>query len=143
MLAGGTDGELAVRAVHGVARLERDHTAPRELGEVGAELSGRVAERDVVKVLGRLDRLHAAADVELEHGLVQVRHGRVRHVVRAKDRGRLERLVGAVDVRHCQRSACAALMRTGPAPGRTGEDGERGLVARVAQGDAHARRELE
>lgn len=42
VLAGSADGELAVSTVHGVARLERDDAAPRELVEVSAELGGSV-----------------------------------------------------------------------------------------------------
>ena len=41
-LARGADGQLAVRAVHGVAGLEGDDLAPRELFEVCTELGGGV-----------------------------------------------------------------------------------------------------
>lgn len=41
-IARGTDGEFAMGAMHGVARLEGDDLAPCELGEVRTELGGGI-----------------------------------------------------------------------------------------------------
>ena len=99
------DGELAVRAVHRVAGLEGDDLAPCELLEVGAELSGRVAEVSVVEVSGGLDSLDLAADVVLLDLVAEVCDGRVRRVVSAEDLDSLLNLVRLVDVIDCEDTA--------------------------------------
>lgn len=117
-LTGGTDGELSVGAMHGVSGLEGNDSPPGELVEVSPELSGGVwwlagvfvrfwdnksqeiltSEGNVVKVVGRLDRLDFAADVKLLGLVVEVRNSRVGTVVGTHDIDRLEVLVGLVDV---------------------------------------------
>lgn len=97
-LARGADGQLAVRAMHGVARLEGDDLAPCELLEVRAEFGGSEAQSDIVKVCRRLDGLDLSADVILLDLATEVCDGRVGGVVRTKDLYGLVHLVGAVDI---------------------------------------------
>ena len=61
--AGSTDRQLAVSAVHGVACLEGNNTGPAEFIEMGAQLRGSKAQRDVVVVHETIDGGELAADV--------------------------------------------------------------------------------
>ena len=123
-LTGSADGQLPVRAVHRVARLEGDDLPPGELLEVVAELGRGVAESDVVVVLRRLDRLHLATDVEVFDLRAEVGDGGVRRVVRAEDLLRLLNAIRLVNV-------------------LDGDDRKGLLVTRVAEGEARTGRDRE
>lgn len=102
-LASGADSELTVSAVHGVTGLESDDLAPCNLREVLAELSGRVAEGNVVVVLGLGDRLDVTADVELLHAGLQVSNGRMGSVLGSEDGASLGSLLDRVYIGDCAR----------------------------------------
>lgn len=120
-----------------------------EQGQRGArgppgKLVARTAELDVVVVLGRVDGLDGAANVEVLDGVVEVRDSGVRLVVGTEDLLGLVGLVGLVDRRDCVVMRSDATFGGESASwGRTGEDGERSLVTRVAEGDARALGKLE
>ena len=114
-LASSADCELAVGAVHGVAGLESDHARPAELVEVQTELSGGIAQADVVVVHEAVDSLEFAADVVVACNVEQVLDRRVVSVA-AKDLLGLLFLVRLVHVVH-------------------GHDGEIAVIARVTEGD--------
>ena len=66
---GGAEGQLLVRAVHGIAGLERDHPAPAQLAEAVAQLLRRVAQMLEVVVHRRLDALQRCRrDRRCRHG---------------------------------------------------------------------------
>jgi hypothetical protein len=86
-LSSSSDSELSVSSVHGVSGLESDNSPPRELVEVGSELSGGVylsalyslmkcgsltSEGNVVEVVGSLDSLDLTTDVKLLGLVVEV-----------------------------------------------------------------------
>ena len=95
---GGAERELVVGAVHRVAGLEGDDLPPAALGELLAELGRRVAQRAIVVVQRRLQRLDLAADVDRLALVHQVADGRVRLVVGAEDGLRFGLAVGSPDV---------------------------------------------
>ena len=95
--------ELLVRAMHRVARLERDDLAPAELLEAVAHLLRRVAQVLEVVVARRLDAAELAAEVDVVAAAHEIAHAGMRLVVRAEHGLRLERLVGAIDARDLHR----------------------------------------
>jgi hypothetical protein len=121
VLARSADGQLAMGAVHRVARLEGDDTAPCQLLELGAQLGGGVCQcmslgfrsesgilttqTNVVEVSRRLDRLDLAANVEVLHSVAKVGNGRVCGVVCTANFGRFFDLVRPVDILDCTVSA--------------------------------------
>ena len=114
--AGGAHRQLAVGAVHGVARLEGDDLLPAQLVEVQPQLGWRVAQTDVVVVLQPVNRLDPPAHVEGLGGVVEVGDGRMRLIaIGAEDRLGLPLLVRPVHV-------------------LDGDDGEIAVVSEVAQG---------
>ena len=78
------EGQLLMRAVEWVARLEGDNLAPAELAKIGAQLVGRVATTAEVVVHGLLDACHGATEVDLACLVVQIVHGGVRIIVCAE-----------------------------------------------------------
>ena len=84
----GAEGQLLMRAVEGVAGLERDDLAPAELAEVGAQLVGRVAAGAEIVVHGRLDAGDRPAEIDRPGLVMQVGDGGVRAVVGRRTRGR-------------------------------------------------------
>lgn len=75
--AGSADSQLTVSAVHGVTGLESDDTGPAELVEVQAQLSGGVAQADVVVVHQTVDGVNLASDVVLAGRVEEVLDSRV------------------------------------------------------------------
>src|SRR6188508_43079 len=61
---GRTERELLVRAMHRIARLERDDAAPAELLKAIAKLLGRIAQMFEIVVPRRLDAAQLAAEVD-------------------------------------------------------------------------------
>jgi hypothetical protein len=113
------DSQLAMRAVHGVPRLEGHDLLPAQLVKVQTQLGRRVPQPDIVVVLQTVNSLDLAADVELLDRVVQVLDSRMCLVVVAKHLGGLPHLVRLVDV-------------------VDGDDGEVAVVAEVAQRNARA-----
>jgi hypothetical protein len=138
VLAGGTDGELAVSAVHGVTGLEGDNLAPCDLLEVGAELGGGEAVGDVVVVRGSLDGLDLTTDVELAGLVVEVRDSGVGNVVGAKDLLGLELLVGAVDVINGEDGKSSVVTEVTESNADTGLEAKAlNVLGRDVEGDGH------
>jgi hypothetical protein len=61
-----------VSTVHGVTGLESDDAGPAQLVEVDAQLSGGVAQTDIVVVVQLVNSLDLATNVQLLNSLVQV-----------------------------------------------------------------------
>lgn len=97
------------------------------------------SERDVVVVLGGLDRLDVSTNVELLDLVVEVGGGGVSNIIGTQDLLGLERLVGLVDVGDW---ALAGIHRYRKVS-RTGNDGEGSLVSGVSESDLDARGEAE
>jgi hypothetical protein len=89
--AGGTDGQLTVSAVHGVAGLEGHDLLPSQLVKVGAQLGGGEAQVEEVVVLKTLNGLKLTTNVEILGGGEEVLDTGVGVVVAAED---LDSLVG-------------------------------------------------
>jgi hypothetical protein len=77
-------GQLLVHAVQRVAGLEGHHVGVAELGQPGAGLGRGQAQVGEVVVLGQLQHLQAAGDVELAPA-VHLGHQRMAQVGRAED----------------------------------------------------------
>ena len=93
-LARRAEGELLVRAVHGVAGLEGDDLAPAKLAKPPAQLRRRVAQQLEVVVHRRLDAAQLPAHVDRARAMLQEVDARVVIVLRAEDATRLGGLVG-------------------------------------------------
>ena len=102
-LFGRPERELLVRAVHRVARLERDDAAPAELLESLTKLARSISQVLEIVMARRFDTAELAAEVDLVRAPHQIAHARVELVGRAENGLRLGRLVGAVDARHVHR----------------------------------------
>ncbi len=92
-LARRTEGQLLVRAVQRVARLERHDLAPAHLAEEGAQLVRRVAARAEIIMHRLLDAGDRPAEVNLARLVVQVVDRRMRGIVCTEDLLGLARLV--------------------------------------------------
>jgi hypothetical protein len=115
-LTGGTDGQLAVSAMHGVSGLKGDNLGPAELVKVLPEFGWGVTEPDIVVVLQAVDGLNFASDVVFSRLVEEVFDSGVVWVT-SKDLLGLLLLVRFVDV-------------------LDGDDGEVAVVARVPQDHA-------
>ncbi len=89
-----------MRAVKGVARLERHDPAPAHLPEIGAQLIRRIAPGAEIIVDRLLDADNRPAEINITGGVVQVVHGRMRQIIGAIDFLSLNRLVRRVFRRH-------------------------------------------
>ncbi len=127
-------GEILVRAVHGISRLEGGDRAPASRLEQGAGLGGREEElRIAFGKLAAREQLHRAG--EIDGTLVEDHaHARVRGVGGVEHRVALERLVDRVFLHHAHRRHRRGGARIDQGDLGTGGDGRPGhLVGR--QGD--------
>lgn len=119
-IAGSADGQLTVSAVHGVPGLESDNSGPAELVKVKTELSGGVAESNVVVVHQTVNGIELSSNVVVTGGVEEVLDSRVGLVVGTKDQLGLPGLVWLVNVINS-------------------DDGEVAVVSEVTESDASSR----
>ena len=99
-LACGTEGELLVCPVHGVACLVRHDLAPSQLAEPLAELARGIAQMPEVVMSRAFHAAQAAADVDRMRHIIEVGNAGVQQIVGSEHREGLGSPVGLPDVRH-------------------------------------------
>ena len=113
-LLGGAERQLNVSAVHGIARLERHHTAPALAGKLGAQFRRSVAEHAEIVVRRRLQAFHFAADIPRLTFVDHIIRARMRRAGGSEYRFRLGfqiRLPDFLDVQHRQHDALGIAQR--------------------------------
>ncbi|VUC36812.1 unnamed protein product [Clonostachys rosea] len=138
--ASGTDGQLTVSAVHGVASLEGDDLLPAELVEVSAELSGGEAQLQEIIVLQTLDSLELATNIEFLGDVEEVLDTGVSIIITAKN---LDGLVGPSEGARDGGARVMSSLLVGSVDILDGEDGQVAVISQIAKGDLGARLDAE
>ena len=84
-LLSGAEGQFLMGAMQRVSGLKRHHAAPAHFAKIGAQLIGRVAPAAKVVMNRLLNARHGPTEIDRPCGIVQIFHGRMGHVVGAKN----------------------------------------------------------
>ena len=84
-LLSGAEGQFLMGAMQRVSGLKRHHAAPAHFAKIGPQLVGRVAPAAKVVMNRLLNSRHRPTEIDLPCGIVKIFHGRMGHVVGAKN----------------------------------------------------------